>query len=69
LEKVRKLKGELNIQLEKVGEELQKSLIILSLDEQKEKERKRLEEKILLEKGKIASKKIVADEEEEVFNE
>jgi len=42
--------------LEKSGEELQKSLIILSLDEQKEKERKRLEEKILIEKGRISAK-------------
>jgi len=56
LERVRKIKGELNIELEKVGEELQKSLIILSLDEQKEKERKNLEEKILLEKGRITTK-------------
>jgi hypothetical protein len=56
LEKVRKLKGELNIQLEKEGEKLQKSLIILSLDEQKEKERKRIEEKLFLKKAKIALK-------------
>ena len=70
LERVRKLKGELNIQLEKKGEELQKSLILLSLDEQKEKERKRLEEKVLLEKRKIASKpkENIANEEEEVFD-
>jgi hypothetical protein len=61
LERVRKLKGELNIELEKTEEELQKSLIILSLDEQKEKERKNLEGKISLEKGRITDK----DEEEE----
>ena len=56
LERLRKIKGELNIQLEKTGEELQKSLVILSLDEQKEEERKRLEKKIILEKGRITTK-------------
>jgi len=56
LERVRKLKGELNLELEKAGEELQKSLIILSLDEQKENERKKLEGKIFLEKRRIADK-------------
>ncbi|CAG8583337.1 9068_t:CDS:1 [Cetraspora pellucida] len=55
LERVRKLKGELSIQLEKTGEKLQKSLIILSLDEQKEQERKRLEKKNLLEKKKVSA--------------
>ncbi|CAG8741221.1 36916_t:CDS:2, partial [Racocetra persica] len=63
LERVRKLKGELSIQLEKTGEKLQKSLIMLSLDEQKEEERKRLEKKILLEKNKLTAKeKEVIDE-------
>ena len=66
LERLRKIKGELNIQLEKTGEELQKSLIILSLDEQKEKERKRLEEKILVEKGRIGAKE--KEEENEQIN-
>jgi len=61
------LKEELNIQLEKRGEELQKSLILLSLSEQKEKERKKLEEKILLEKRKIASKENIVSEEEEAL--
>ncbi|CAG8559507.1 9409_t:CDS:2, partial [Cetraspora pellucida] len=56
LERARKLKGELSIQLEKTGEKLQKSLIMLSLDEQKEEERKRLEKKILLEKNKLTAK-------------
>ena len=59
----KKLKEELHIQLERKGEELQKSLIILSLDEQKEEERKRLEKKILLEKGKVSAK-----EEEEIYD-
>jgi len=63
LERLRKIKGELNIQLEKTGEELQKSLVILSLDEQKEEERKRLEKKIILEKGRITTK----DKEEGVY--
>ncbi|CAH1755721.1 4973_t:CDS:2 [Entrophospora sp. SA101] len=63
LERVRKLKGELNIELEKAGEELQKSLIILSLDEQKEKERKNLAGKSFLEKGRITDK-----EKEELYN-
>ena len=63
LERVRKLKEELNIELEKTGEELQKSLVILSLDEQKEEERKRLEKKIILEKGRIAKK----EKEEEIY--
>ena len=63
LERIRKLKEELNIELEKTGEELQKSLVILSLDEQKEEERKRLEKKIILEKGRIAKK----EKEEEIY--
>jgi hypothetical protein len=56
IERVRKLKEELNVQLEKNEEKLKTALIILSLDEQKEEERKRLEKKILLEKEKIAKK-------------
>jgi len=63
LERIRKIKGELNIQLEKAGEELQKSLIILSLDEQKEKERKNLEGKAFLERGKITD-----NEKEELYS-
>jgi hypothetical protein len=58
LERVRKLKQKLNIQLEKSEDDLKKSLITLSLDEQKEKERKRIEEKLLIEK-----KNAVAEEE------
>jgi hypothetical protein len=57
LERVRKRKGELKIELEKAEEERRKNLIILSLDEQKEQERKKLERKIFLEKERLAAKR------------
>ena len=56
VERLRKLKEELNAQLEKNEEKLKTALIVLSLDEQKEEERKKLEKKNLLEKEKIAKK-------------
>ncbi|CAJ0869080.1 11257_t:CDS:10 [Entrophospora sp. SA101] len=64
IERVRKLKGEVRVELEKTGEEFQKCLIILSLDEQKEQERKKLEENVFLKKEKIASKKELKTDEE-----
>jgi hypothetical protein len=68
IERIRKLKEELNVQLEKNEEKLKTALIVLSLDEQKEEERKRLERKALLEKNKFSTNKNISDEEEEVFD-
>ncbi|CAG8695189.1 11779_t:CDS:2, partial [Ambispora leptoticha] len=53
IERVRRLKEKLNIQLKSEGEELKKALLFLSLSKQKEEERKRLEEKFLSKKNKI----------------
>ncbi|MEG7979095.1 MAG: hypothetical protein NY202_04275 [Mollicutes bacterium UO1] len=56
LEMVRKRKEELKFELERSEEERKNTLMILSLDEQKEQQRKKLEENILLEKERIATK-------------
>lgn len=69
MERVRKLKGELNAQLEKKEEAFKKSLIILSLDEQKEKERKRIEAKLLSKKAPITEKNENDADVDEVFEE
>lgn len=64
LEKVRRLKEKLSAQLNEKDEELKKSLMILSLEEQ---EGKRIEEKLLLGKEKTTGNEITYDEEEERF--